>query len=115
MKIQTNTIKRLISIILTAFIAVTSVGVQPVNASSSLAKKTYNGTAVVRINKNKPKFKKKQKKLKKPKVKYSRLDKYGRCGKVTAVLSRKKLAKGTRGSIGMYKPSGWPVKIGNAR
>ena len=106
---------RALSIAVIAVIAVTSVGVQPAEAASSLAGKTYNGVAVVKINKNKPKFTKKQKKLKKPKVTYSKLDKYGRCGKVTAVLTKKKLAKGSRGSIGMYKPSGWPEKIGNAK
>lgn len=86
----------------------------PVQASS-LASQNYNGTSVVTINNNKPKFTKRQKKLKKVRVTYSRLDRYGRCGKVIAVLDKKHLAKGTRGSIGMYKPSGWPDKIGNAK
>lgn len=101
---------------LTILLALSSIGMQQANAaSSSLAKKQYKGVAVIKVNKNKPKFTKRQKKLKHNKVKYSRLDKYGRCGPVTAVLSRKKMAKGTRGSIGMYKPSGWPEKIGNEK
>ena len=89
--------------------------VAPVSAATNLGNKEYKGKMTVTVNKNKPSFTKKQKKLKKVKVTYSKLDKYGRCGKVTAVLDKKHLAKGTRGSIGMYKPSGWPEKIGNAK
>ena len=89
-------------------------GYQPVSAAS-LATTPYKGKPVVQVNKGKPKFTKKQKKWKKVYVKYSNLDKYGRCGKVTAVITKKNLAKGKRGSIGMYKPSGWPDKIGNAK
>ena len=108
-------LKRILTLLLMMLISASSFGMQSADAASSLANKTYTGTAVIKINNNQPKFTKKQKKLKKPKVKYTKLDKYGRCGKVTAVLTKKKLAKGRRGSIGMYKPSGWPEKIGNAK
>lgn len=104
-----------IAFILALIIALTSLGLQPASAATPLANRAYKGKAVVNINKGQPKFTAKQKKLKRPRVRYTKLDKYGRCGQVTAVLAKKKLAKGTRGSIGMYKPSGWPEKIGNAK
>lgn len=112
---NTDIFRRILAVILVSIIAIMSMGIQPANAASSLADKTYEGKTVVKVNKNKPKFTTKQKKLKKSKVKYSKLDKYGRCGKVTAVLTRNKMATGTRGSIGMYRPSGWPSSIGNAK
>ena len=107
-------LKRRLVIVLSVVLLLFSSFAQPTYASS-LADKNYNGKPVVTVNKNNPKFTKKQKKLKKVSVKYSKLDKLGRCGKVTAVLTKKKMAKGSRGSIGMYRPSGWPEKIGNAK
>lgn len=110
-------IHKKISRICTLFLSIFLVfSVVPINASTStLATKEYKGKAVVKINKNQPKYTAKQKKLKKAKVKYSKLDKYGRCDKVFAVLDKKHMATGKRGSIGMYKPSGWPEKIGNGK
>jgi len=105
-------ITRILALVLTLMISLSAVGVQPVNAMSP---REYKGKTIETLNKNKPSFTKKQKKLKKAKVTYSKLDKYGRCGKVFAVLDKKHLAKGKRGSIGMYKPAGWPEKIGNAK
>lgn len=70
---------------------------------------------IVKVNKNKPQFTKKQKTAKKLTVKYSKLDSLGRCGKVYAVLSKKTMPKNERESIGMFKPSGWPTKIGNQK
>lgn len=107
-------LKQRLMILLSVLLLSVSVMPQPAYASS-LASYKYTGTQVVKVNNNMPKFTKKQKKLKKFSIKYSNLDKLGRCGKVTAVLTKKKMAKGTRGSIGMYKPSGWPEKIGNAK
>lgn len=106
---------RIYALILALLLTLTAVGVQPTQAASPLASQEYKGKMAITVNKNKPSFSKKQKKLKKVKVTYSRLDKYGRCGRVFAVLDKKHMAKGKRGSIGMYKPSGWPNKIGNSK
>lgn len=93
------------------------VGCQPQEtaaASDDLTSLEYK-SKIVKINKNKPKFTKKQKSATKLKVKYSKLDKHGRCGKVYAVLGKKNMPTGKRGSIGMYRPSGWPKKVADAK
>lgn len=60
----------------------------------------------VRINKNKPVFKKKLFK-KKSYQKFSNLDKYGRCGTAIALIGKDLLPKYKRTSISSVYPSGW--------
>ncbi len=60
----------------------------------------------VRINHNKPVFKKKLFK-KKSYQKFSKLDKYGRCGTAIALIGKDLLPKSKRTSISSVYPSGW--------
>lgn len=103
-------------ILIIAFCLCFMIGCQPQEtaAASNLADMKYSGE-IVKVNNNKPKFTKKQKKAKKLTVKYSKLDSLGRCGRVYAVLGKKNMPKGKRGSIGMYRPSGWPKRVADAK
>ena len=80
-------------------------------ASSSKKKKLsslkYKGHMIVKVNKNVPKFSKSLRKKKAVFTKYSEPDSMGRCRKVTALIGPETLADEERGSIGMYKPTGW--------
>lgn len=111
--------KRFLSVVMILCISMSVMGcAEPASksyaASSDLAKLSYKGK-IVKVNKNKPNFSKKQKKSTKLKVKYSKLDSLGRCGKVYAVLGKKNMPSGKRGSIGMYRPSGWPKRVADAK
>lgn len=84
------------------------------NTTSSELANTDTDKEYVKINDNVPEFTDEEKSTE-AQVIYSDLDSLGRCGKVYAVLDSSHLAEGKRGSIGMYRPSGWPEKVGNAK
>ncbi len=66
-----------------------------------------NSGGVKIINNNKPSFTKKQKKKTKAFEKYSKLDKYGRCGVAFANVCPDIMPTDKRGEIGSVRPSGW--------
>ena len=62
---------------------------------------------IVVLNDNVPKFSKSDRKKTVTFTKYSELDSLGRCRKVKALIGPETLTDEKRGSIGMYKPTGW--------
>lgn len=82
--------------------------------SSDLAMLEYEDSEYIKVNDNVPEFSEDEK-MTEPQVLYSDLDDLGRCGKVFAILDYQHMPDGNRGSIGMYKPSGWPDKVGNSK
>lgn len=99
--------KRIIVAVLIFLVSVSLMGCGQTPTVETGKIPSYSGEKIVEMNGNQPNFTKKQMTAKKTYAKYSRLDRYGRAGKVTAELSSQTLATETRGSIGMYKPSGW--------
>lgn len=59
------------------------------------------------INDNEPEFTEDERESKKSFEKYSRLDKYGRCGEAYANLNRSLMPTEDREDIGEVKPTGW--------
>ena len=106
--------KRITTIILMVCLSLT-MSLTTVNATTDLSKMNYDKKMVIVVDKNKPHFTKKQLKVGKTYAKYSKLDKLGRCGTVTAVVSKSTMPTGKRGRIGMYRPSGWPTKVADAK
>lgn len=84
--------------------------VQAASYQKSYSKSTYgtfSGNAYKKVHGNKPYFSKKQKKSKKAFEKYSKLDRYGRCGVAFANVCKAIMPTTTRGEIGSVRPSGW--------
>ena len=81
---------------------------------SDLAGLEYDGSEYIKVNDNIPEFTEDELSTE-THVEFSELDSLGRCGRVYAILDKQHMPTGTRGSIGMYKPSGWPEKVGNAK
>lgn len=69
----------------------------------------YDGEAYVVINNNEPFFDDDELTLD-PLEEYSPLDSLGRCGVAKALVGIETMPTEERGSIGMVKPSGWPLK-----
>ena len=76
----------------------------------------YSGEPFVVINGNVPDFTKGEIEQAKEAVRkgnqleeFTELDGRGRCGTVTAVVSKETMPDGERGSIGMVRPSGWRI------
>ena len=67
----------------------------------------YTNSPYVEINGNKPEFSEKDKTKTKSFEKYSRLDKFGRCGAAYANISTDIMPTKERESISSVKPTGW--------
>lgn len=68
----------------------------------------WSGEAYIELNNGKPTFSKND--LKREYYqKFTDLDSKGRCGVAVACIDKECMPEGTRGSIGMIKPSGWQI------
>ena len=81
-----------------------------VEAKTTIPK--YSGKPYVVLNKNQPQFTKTQKKNTSAFEKYSKLDKYGRCGVAFANICEEIMPTTERGNISSIKPSGWKSNMG---
>lgn len=70
----------------------------------------YSGKPYVEINGNKPSFTDKEKTKTKSFEKYSRLDRFGRCGTAYANISTDIMPSKKRGNISSVHPTGWVQK-----
>ncbi len=98
--------KSFISLFL-CFVLIVS-GILYTNPKAKIDKSIIDNSGGVKIvNNNKPSFTKKQKKKTKAFEKYSKLDKYGRCGVAFANICPELMPTEKRGEIGSVRPTGW--------
>jgi len=76
----------------------------------------WNGEPYIEVNGNVPELSKSEiRKAEKAAgkdsrfIRFTELDRLGRCGSVFAVIGPETMPEGNRGSIGMIKPSGWQI------